>query len=78
MKESLWRRIRLLFFVRHPCDHVWGYPEMHDVFYHISSKRRPVECEKCYTLRWVDDRERCIKDNFCHDWKPAKEIKVIV
>ena len=42
---------------RSQCDHKWGRTGAHDVWCRPNSDRRPVECEKCYTLKWVSIEE---------------------
>ena len=42
---------------RNKCNHVWGHTAAHDVFFRSNNNRRPVECEKCCTLKWVSLEE---------------------
>jgi len=44
-------------FNKSKCNHIWGNTVAHDVFFRSNSNRRPVECEKCYTLKWVSLEE---------------------
>ena len=42
---------------RSQCDHKWGHTAFHDTWFRSNSDRRPVECEKCHTLKWVSVEE---------------------